>query len=383
LWQKGGSITCRRCGREASTGPKIRLMYSSRCLGSAVGRLLVKTCLDPEALSRCCAVSRASLLQRGWVCRTAEDDDSRPDDRGDWYDEGEGEAAEEDQVDSDGGQELSVTREGGAVGPRGQEQQPASMVQADVVSSMTGGASSSGHRPSGSSSTSPNVVAALESEQEAGAESSGSAKRRKKGDESMTAGYAIWMEDPAWLYLPHLKRTRSAASSSSSCGAKAPESGGRSRKSGRLEGGAPRPRHSPSPRGSTAASSARPPGGGSVDDVGTGSARGSKRSAALLGGLSEEASRRRVARPQAEDRPYGRRYLAQEADPVDACDANGHRLAITGSLIWCLKCGRHAAKRLGKALTARCTERADGVYASRLERLRQSKHPITNLPLLD
>ncbi len=392
LWQQGGAIICRRCGREATTVQKVRLMHSSRCLGSAVGRLLVKTCLDPAALSRCCAVSRASLLQRGWVCRSAEDDDGRPDDRGDWYDEGEGDEMDErqDQDGSDGEHETSGTPAASSDRPPGQHLQ-ASGGQADFFPSLAGEPSSSGHGQSSSSSTLLDIAAAAAeaakgqeaySDQEGLAEGSGSAKRRKKGNEDAHAAYAIWMDDPAWLYLPHLKRARPTDSSSSSCGGEVPQAGGSARKSGRLEGDAVQPRHSPSPR-TTAASSSCRPGDAPTGNVGSYAARGSKRPAAPPDAPSEEASRRRIARPQAEDRPYGRRYLAQEADPVDAFDANGHRLAITGSLIWCLKCGRYAAKRLGKALTARCLEKADGVYASRLERLRQHRHPITNLPIVD
>ncbi len=81
--------------------------------------------------------------------------------------------------------------------------------------------------------------------------------------------------------------------------------------------------------------------------------------------------------PEVPLRPFGRRYISMQGDPIDTYESLGHRLCITGSLVWCAKCGRYAARRLGKALKSHCTGRAEGVYASRLERLRNGQHPIT------
>ncbi len=81
-------------------------------------------------------------------------------------------------------------------------------------------------------------------------------------------------------------------------------------------------------------------------------------------------------------RQFGRRYLGVSGDPVDAADSRGHALLVTGPMIWCGRCGRYALKRLGKALKTECPGVADGVYVSRLTRLRNGLHPITGKDLV-
>ncbi len=81
-------------------------------------------------------------------------------------------------------------------------------------------------------------------------------------------------------------------------------------------------------------------------------------------------------------RPFGRRYTGVNSDPVDAADARGHKLRITGSVIWCCVCGNHAARRLGKALKTDCPGGASTANQTRLSRLKQGLHPLTSRPLL-
>ncbi len=81
-------------------------------------------------------------------------------------------------------------------------------------------------------------------------------------------------------------------------------------------------------------------------------------------------------------RQFGRRYLGVSGDPVDAADARGHVLLVTGPIIWCGRCGRYAFKRLGRALKADCSGDASGVYGSRIARLREGLHPVTGGNLL-
>ncbi len=66
VWTKGPLLRCRRCGRLADTDQKRRDLRSSKCLGSAAGRLLSRTCNDPEAVSRSCMERREDLARRGW-----------------------------------------------------------------------------------------------------------------------------------------------------------------------------------------------------------------------------------------------------------------------------------------------------------------------------
>ncbi len=98
------------------------------------------------------------------------------------------------------------------------------------------------------------------------------------------------------------------------------------------------------------------------------------------GGLGDRAPRGDDAAVQ--QRQFGRRYLSVSGDPVDAADARGHVLFVTGPAIWCGRCGRYAFKRLGKALKADCPGVASGVYGSRLSRLREGLHPISGKNLL-
>ncbi len=69
VWERGLEWTCRRCGRTANTDQKRRVMISSRCLGSAVGRMLARTCGDGAAVSRCCLNRKTDLERRGWKPR--------------------------------------------------------------------------------------------------------------------------------------------------------------------------------------------------------------------------------------------------------------------------------------------------------------------------
>ncbi len=75
--------------------------------------------------------------------------------------------------------------------------------------------------------------------------------------------------------------------------------------------------------------------------------------------------------------PFGRRYLGVKSDPVDAANARGHSLRITGPVIWCNLCGRYATRRLGKALKSDCSGTAGPAYVTRLARLRDGRHPLT------
>ncbi len=101
---------------------------------------------------------------------------------------------------------------------------------------------------------------------------------------------------------------------------------------------------------------------------------------------SVSRSRSPVPQPAADDapraRPAGRRRVATQADPVDAQDAMGHTLVMTGPIIWCARCGRYAALRVGRALRAQCVGVATGAYATRLARLRSGRHPLTGASLM-
>ncbi len=82
-------------------------------------------------------------------------------------------------------------------------------------------------------------------------------------------------------------------------------------------------------------------------------------------------------------RPFGRRYLGIVGDPIDAEEDQGHRLYITGPMVWCGRCGRYAKHRLRRTLRRACAGEAGAAYATRLARLRAGLHPLSAEPLVD
>ncbi len=111
VWQKGAAWKCRRCGRLADTEQKRRDMRSSRCLGSAVGRLLSRTCDDPGAVERACVERREDLSRRGWRAWEGGGDDVGDQWRGarefeEEHDVQSGSEAEEERQEGEGAERL-------------------------------------------------------------------------------------------------------------------------------------------------------------------------------------------------------------------------------------------------------------------------------------
>ncbi len=64
--------------------------------------------------------------------------------------------------------------------------------------------------------------------------------------------------------------------------------------------------------------------------------------------------------------------------------AHGHRLWITGPMIWCQACGCFAGRRCGAAMVRPCSGAPLGNNRRRyIRRLREGRHPISNKPLVD
>ena len=58
----------------------------------------------------------------------------------------------------------------------------------------------------------------------------------------------------------------------------------------------------------------------------------------------------------------------------------GHRVAHTGTIAWCVRCGAHAEKRVGTALSGECNPIAEAEKSGRAYRrslLLKGLHPIT------
>ena len=58
-----------------------------------------------------------------------------------------------------------------------------------------------------------------------------------------------------------------------------------------------------------------------------------------------------------------------------------HELRKTGHIVWCSRCGRHAAVRLGSGLLQPCRGEASGAYPARIRRLKSGCHPVTGAPV--
>ncbi len=99
---------CRRCGRVADTDLKRKDLRSSRCLGSAVGRLLERTCGDRGAVARACVERKQDLAGRGWRPRKGGGEEDEEADR--WGAEGfEEEMVERSASEDESGKEGEGT----------------------------------------------------------------------------------------------------------------------------------------------------------------------------------------------------------------------------------------------------------------------------------
>ncbi len=568
VWERGLHWLCRRCGREAKVDQKRRHLRSSRCLGSAAGRLIQRACHDPEAVNRCCAHSKRDLLGRGWRARTladAEEDDGAAEPSGPfaegqewegeeeaghvWGQEEDGEKWEDGGGGADGGTGTEArsgaggepSREGdGELGTMGRErgcgsgargssdgnlggsggayaaaegrleegvavERSAPGIQAAAAAGLAWaragdaelprraadaagpappampGTSAVGTPPAGAAAgmgTAAEAVSAsapTEAGGGAGAASSAagcsaaegaddstgalvgsSGPQRigrgggKRGSASASSDHqsetldparkvqrrarAIWEYDPSWLYLPHLPsrweveegerqahaRARSPTMDMGSAGSslakrrRAAQVAGDAAPglasaevvaqagSSEMPAGASTDRRHRGDNRPARTSYDDPEGGPSEeeswsgggdrgeeafeqppsDEGGEGAPGGSTGAQAAAVHAAEAAGRYPRRRRAGSGGTSGRRYASAEADPIDASDARGHSLLITGSVVWCGLCGRYAARRLGAALKRQCPGRAEGAASTQLARLRAGRHPLTGKALL-
>ncbi len=147
LWERGVVWKCRRCGRVADTDQKRRDLRSSRCQGSAVGRLLARTCLDPEAVTRACLERKQDMTGKGWRPRKGggEDEDSSRRGGEEEYEEecGEGWGGEEASDDAVSGSEGGAAANPGSEDRAGdgEEEEGAAAGRAAAAARSSGSAS--------------------------------------------------------------------------------------------------------------------------------------------------------------------------------------------------------------------------------------------------
>ena len=80
-----------------------------------------------------------------------------------------------------------------------------------------------------------------------------------------------------------------------------------------------------------------------------------------------ESEQERVSMSIHEKPPPQQRLTAHES----------HALRKAGHIVWCSRCGRHAAVRLGSGLLQECRGVAAGAYPARIRRLLDNRHPIS------
>ncbi len=509
IWERGLEWRCRRCGREAATAQKRRSLQSSRCLGSAVGRMLQRTCADAGAIERCCVERQEDLAARGWrprggreggeVCEVVE------------------RAFEEEGVQE--GQGPTSAGEGAGLHAQGSGEEGAGAVgeEGGVVAAGGKGSGSASHAEAASAGGSGSATAGPQGQVSAQASRRGAASqhcraegRRQLFDQRAVApedtssvaadrsddwrrlelrgrqaqeqevegaelrhkkarkhGLEEYKEQEAMIGVPGECSSSSSSSSSSSNDmgqdvqdyavgdqhvehlsepedpfghlatglAEAPPALAASRMAQRRlawEAGeqAARARQQMEQLEQGRNARRQPPTAGHAEEGGkrrrtsqrsaeAGAATASQEAssghkrAGRQGGQEERTKRRRqgelgdehgrepegqgdAAGGQGEvNRPLpavagkgeggkavGRRYTGVVADPVDALDARGHSLRITGPMIWCSRCGRYALQRVGRSLKSACKGEAVGAYLTRLARLREGRHPLKNTPLI-
>ncbi len=444
VWERGLEWKCRRCGRVASTNQKRKDLQSSRCLGSAMGRLLQRTCRDAEAVERCCLERGEDMLSRGW----------RPRGGVEGGEEGSGRTTrpfdEEDMQegdDRDSEEEGRGLGEGGEVGERQADRGSAGRGQADpegggggsnlAVAASAGGsggatasAAAAGHAAAatplrGGVSGPPAEEARRVRPRLWANEAHVSEPARVQtmidvdpglGGEAGGAGAAIdeelYDEDPfghvaADLALqPNLGQAGPGDDARVQDGDAARRAlhahGGHADRDARGEaarrgGGEGADRLQRHGQGDQAARGAHGDGGSTrgtkrattSDDAG----RGKGRRITSGGGVPRVPASGPPEEPRGEKRKAGqyppdsvpkrgRRYLSLVADPVDGADAGGHLLRVSGPCIWCSKCGRYAMHRLRDTLRGACGGEATGAYSTRLARLWEGRHPLTGEPLV-
>ncbi len=198
VWEKGPLMTCRRCGRVADTEQKRRDLRSSRCLGSAAGRLLSRTCNDPAAIARSCTERREDLAKRGWRAVEGGGDEAGRDLLGqaiDFEEElEEGQGSEEDT-------EMRATWDAATrVGELGLEEDGGGAA-AEVAAAAASGSASATAREEAAR---PGAACCISSSEDEPSGRSQSALRRGEWTSTAVAGRRLttkpWRRDPDWLY---------------------------------------------------------------------------------------------------------------------------------------------------------------------------------------
>ncbi len=508
VWEKGTAWRCRRCGRLADTEQKRRDMRSSRCLGSAVGRMLSRACEDPSAVARACVERRSDLSSRGWRAKEGGGDDTGYQERAarEFDEEREGSSSSEEEKWREEGEQESVQHPGREEPSSEGHGAAAEVAEASACGSasatagrpeggLAGGASGRAaavvgrvgdgdhHRGSDGLARTPRAqlpftdfpelpeqeARAVLAERAVGAgapvshHSRTEAQLDQVGRLTQRGGKrAAALTQPAAKQRradvsqvgarPHIEAVQPSSSSSAVAQSSVPDLGLAEEAHQELfEYGFPEedpfgyiaeelaaqpPLAMPLRAGSEArggvgfgvevadegpAALAQRPSGGHQEER-SGHARHEldlrrrrQLEAPLAEGDHPEIKRRRrglepemrldvgagaadesdtgqpassvpegaAAADEVANRPrFGRRYTGVVADPVDAAASRGHRLEISGPLVYCSRCGRYAARRVGRALRGGCVGEATGAYATRLARMRAGRHPLTGADLV-
>ncbi len=429
IWKMGsGDLLCRRCGRQApkENAAKTRVMWSSRCQGTAAGRLMGQMASNAGATVRHCMYPASMLLMKGG--RPAEEEIGNLSDLE--------ASSEEEAVEREG--------EGGGAPADGEEQEEVEQsgdgpptAEAEVISTAGGGRAAIEQqrqqgRPSGSC---PDRKRGRANEEE---KLVAERKAGEGGERDMDAATTGALAEAA---------TAAAAAVDERAGPKmdrkrhrallAAEVGGWRQVGLTTAARKRRPEDEENVDGQ-AGKFGRLADGGAGTDATLASARGIKRTAEDVVATSPSrmgTSRRLVGKQPARGpeaagsstdaavalaqpgtvrrRLMGKQSVASVSGSVEA-DGTGtvedgevlssrsspaqrdigsadvasssanpltqHQLRLTGPMAWCARCGHHAMQRV-RGLGGACAGRPEGVYAIRLRRLLEGRHPISGKPL--
>ena len=72
---------------------------------------------------------------------------------------------------------------------------------------------------------------------------------------------------------------------------------------------------------------------------------------------------------------------AQDEEPIQPEDADGHVLMVTGRIIWCSVCGRYQTSKRTCRLREQCPKQPENRSQYRLKRLQKARRPAIGEPL--
>ncbi len=413
IWRLGsGDLLCRRCGREAakSNAAKAKVMWASRCHGTAAGRLLQHMAQAGTPAARHCMYSIPSLLMRG--ARPTEEEvgnlsdleeSSSEEERKEEAERGGLEGRSEDQA-AEAGEEEEETKgweeeEVETTVPRRESRHVPRMLgsSTDIVSDQA----PLDVRHSTTLEVAPKGTDGPEKRKRADEKTEAKDKGAPTGAEELsdhreamdvaTRVKAVWKRHRAlttagvggWqtrgMTTLALKRVRKEAAVEDSPVTKL-------RRADAPIAGTPT---LPTEDARGVKRSPEPPAAASTTPSMVRRRLVGKQTIHRERQMEETETQTEAHQdveaietgPAQTSQPPRRPDGGEEKSTHPSSQLEQHQLRLTGPVAWCARCGRHAIQRV-RGLGGACTGKPSGVYAVRLKRLLEGRRPISG-KLLD